>query len=147
MADRVSVIITIGGDLAADQREALVHCILAEALSLEWDGPDFNASQLPVDGHLILHAYDVAWGRLTLLEPFCEAHHLPFTRWAGSCPGSFGAERLIFTGDGEPVLFAADDDDRLIVTRAEVEQLGSYEALIAYFAAGDFIVPPLNIGT
>src|SRR3546814_3647863 len=68
MADRVSVSITIGGDLAASMRDQLVDLITDEGLSTEWDGPAFDAAQFPDDAPLMLYAHEVAWGRLDGLK-------------------------------------------------------------------------------
>lgn len=70
MADRVSVSISIGGDLPENQRGKLVGLVVDQGLSLEWDGPDFDFTQFPDDGPLTLYAHEVAWGRLDDLEGF-----------------------------------------------------------------------------
>src|SRR3546814_9960060 len=59
MADRVSVSITIGGDLAASMRDQLVDLITDEGLSTEWDGPAFDAAQFPDDAPLMLYAHEI----------------------------------------------------------------------------------------
>ena len=147
MADRVSVTIAIGGALAASQREILANIIADEGLSLEWDGPPFDASQFPDAAPLTLYAHEVAWGRVENLETFCVAQGLPFARWSGSYPGQWDPERVVFTGDGEPQSFGTSEDDYVMIGRHTAEALGSYEAIIANFDAADFAIPPLRIGT
>ena len=145
MADRVSVSITIGGDLAASERDRFVAIIADEGLSVEWDGPEFEATQLPDEGALTLCAHEVAWGRLDELEAFCIARCLPFARWSGGCPGSFDPERTVFTGSGVLHGYAVSEDDNVMIGRHTAEALGSYAAIIATFDAADFAVPPLRL--
>src|SRR3546814_208690 len=118
MADRVSVSITIGGDLAASMRYQLVDLITDEGLSTEWDGPAFDAAQFPDDAPLMLYAHEVAWGRLDGLKAFCLTQALPFVRWSGGYPGQFGPERAVFTGAGEVRLYAADEEDYIVICLA-----------------------------
>lgn len=145
MSDRVSASITIGGTLPATLRPDLLAAIESEGLSTEWDGEPFAARQLPADGPLMLMAHEVAWGRFEELEAFCVANGLPFARWSGAYAGQWGAERIVFTGCGEPHGYAADEDDYILVGRCNVERLGSIEAVIAHFDAADFVVPPLAV--
>lgn len=145
MADRVSVSISIGGDLPASQRDALVDLVIVEGLSIEWDGPPFDATQLPEDAPLALYAHEVAWGRLDALEAFFIEHHLPFARWSGGCSGSFDPERVVFMGSATPQSFGASDDDYVMIGRHTAEALGTYDAIIANFDAADFAVPPLRL--
>lgn len=145
MADRVSVTITIGGILPASHHDTLATIIADEGLSLEWDGPPFDASQFPESEPLILHAHEVAWGRLENLEAFCVEQGLAFARWSASYPGQWDPERVVFTGDGEPRSFGASEDDYVMIGHHTAEALGSYEAIVANFDAADFAIPPLRI--
>lgn len=146
MADRVSVSIAIGGTLAADLRDSFIAIIADEGLSTEWDGPDFDVSHVPTDEALRLYAHEVAWGRLNVLEAFCVAHGLAFSRWSGSYPGQFGPEIAVFTGSGEVRLFAADEEEQGVLGRATAERLGSFAAILAWFDAAAFVPPPLRLG-
>lgn len=145
MADRVSASITIGGTLPRSLLPELAALVEAEGLSTEWDGEPFTLAMLREDVALELMAYEVAWGRFEALESWCLKHGLPFARWPGACAGQWGAERAVFTGTGEVQCYAADEDDYLLIGRCTVERLGSYEAILAHFAAGDFAVPPLRL--
>lgn len=51
----------------------------------------------------------------------------------------------MFTGEGAVQCYAADEDDTLLIGRCTIERLGSYAAILAHFAAGDFAVPPLRL--
>lgn len=145
MADRVSATITIGGNLPADQLLELTAIINGEGLSTDWDGEDFTVSQLVPGCTLTLMAHEVAWGRFENLESFCATAHLPFVRWSGAYSEQWGAERVVFTGSGEPASFAADEEDHILVDRATIDRLATIEAVWAYFDAADFTVPPLHV--
>ena len=136
MSARVSLFIRLGGDLLA--------CIQNEGLARDYDADAFTADDIPSDAPLSLYAHEVAWGRVDLLEGFCASHGLSYVRWSGGCAAQFGPERAVFNGAGEVRLFAADEDDRLVIDIDRVERLGSYEAIMAYFAAGDMSVLPLR---
>lgn len=145
MADRVSATITIGDSLPADQLLDLVAIINDEGLSTDWDGEDLTASQVEPGTALTLMAHEVAWGRFKGLEAFCVSAQLPFVRWSGAYSGQWGAERVVFTGSGEPTSYAADEEDRIVIDRETVDRLAKMDAVRAYFAAADFEVPPLSI--
>ena len=146
MADRVSASITIGGTLPSALVAAFVAAVENEGLWTDWDKTPFTFADLPDGEPLALMAHEVAWGRFEALEAFCVEHQLPFARWAGAYPCQWGAERVVFTGSGEPQCYAADEDDYILVGRCTVESLGGFEAVIAYFGAADFTIPPLVIG-
>lgn len=146
MADRVSVSIVLGGTISTAVFAQLAALIEQEGLSTEWDGEPFQPADHRCNEPLSLHAHEVAWGRLTEWEDWCIANAVPFARWSGAYGGEWGAERVVFTGSGEPTTFAADEADCIVIGRATVERLGSMEAIQAHFDAADFAVPPLIIG-
>ena len=90
--------------------------------------------------------HEVAWGRFEQLEAFCVKNALPFSRWSGAYPSQWGAERVVFSGGGEPRSYAADEDDYILIGRCTAERLGSFAAIVAHFDAADFAVPPLVVG-
>ncbi|MCK9549534.1 hypothetical protein [Aquamicrobium sp.] len=145
MADRVSASIQIGGTLCAADYAELAEIIASEGLSIEWDGEIFEPEHRKPGEPLQLYAHDVAWGRFEQLEARCLEMKLPFARWSGAYPGQWGAERVVFTGEGEPTSYPADEDDYVVMARGTVERLGSIEAILASFDAADFVVPPLAI--
>lgn len=71
-------------------------------------------------------------------------HSLSWVRWSGGSAAQFGPERAAFNGTGEVRLFAADEDDGLVIDRDRATRLGRYEAIMAGFAAGDLLGPPLR---
>lgn len=146
MADRVSASITIGGALPSVLLPDFITLIEQQRLSTEWDGEPFTASDLAGNAALDLMAHEVAWGRFEELEAFCVKNALSFSRWSGAYPGQWGAERVVFTGSGEPRSYAADEDDYILIGRCTAERLGGFAAIIAHFDAADFDVPPLVIG-
>ena len=145
MADRVSVSITIGGTLAPADLAKFVNTVIGEGLSVEWDGPGFDAAQIPDGWPLNLYAHEVAWGMVEPLEALCVELQLPFVRWSGGYPGAFGPELLVFTGSGAPRSFAADEEERAVICRDTAASLGGIRAIRAHFAAAEFIVPPLQV--
>jgi hypothetical protein len=145
MADRVPASIIVGGRVSTAIFDALVETIQFEGLAIEWDAEPFEASHCVPGEPLHLYAHEVAWGRFDGLERFCAEHHLPFVRWSGGYPGEWSAERIVFTGEGEPDSYMVDEGDRVVIDRPTVVELGSVEAALGYFEAADFKVPPLFV--
>lgn len=145
MADRVSASIIIGGTITAANFQELTGLIEHEGLSTEWDGEPFQPDDLSAGEPLRLYAHEVPWGRFEALESWCVANAVPFIRWSGAYPGQWGAERIVFPGEGEPKWFAADEDDYVLIGRHTAERLGSIEAIVALFDAAEFVVPPLAV--
>ncbi len=145
MADRVSVSITIGGALTAAAYADLAEIIADEGLSIEWDGEPFNPSHRTDGAPLQLFAHEVAWGRFEALESWCVLNGIAFARWCGGYGAEWRPERVVYTGGGAPRSFDADESDRILIDRADVERLGSVGALLAHFDAADFPIPPLAI--
>lgn len=144
MADRVPASIRIGGTLPRMHLSALVAEIEAESL-VDALGEFFRLDHITGTDPLELHANEVAWGRFEDLEAFCVIHRLPFTRWSGSCPGSFEAERMVFDGSSDPRYYTVTENDVVVVTASEVRSLGSTDAVLAYLASADPKLPPLTI--
>ncbi len=145
MADRVSASITIGGTLAQAAYQALAELIASEGLSIEWDGAPFDPDDRVEGSPLRLYAHEVAGGTFDDLEAWCVAKGVPFARWCGGYVGGWSPERVVFTGTGDAQSFITDENDRVLIDQSDVMRLGSIEALLAYFAAADLIVPPLLI--
>ena len=137
--------LTIGGTVTPAVYAELADIIAAEGLSTEWDGEPFSPDQRTEGEELRLFAHEVAWGRFEELEAWCVEHAIPFARWSGAYGGEWGAERVVFTGSGEPISYAADEDDRVVIHRDTAERLGSIEAILAHFDAADFRLPPLVV--
>ena len=145
MADRVSASIVLGGMIDTAAFAELAELIGQEGLSIDWDGEPFTPEDVRPDEPLHLCAHEVAWGRFEDLETWCIARLVPFCRRSGAYGGEWNAERVVFTGSGAPRSFAADVDDHVVIDRDTAEQLGSIEAIRAYFDAADFAVPPLAV--
>ena len=145
MADRVSGSITLGGTISLARYGELAELIAAEGLGTEWDGETFEPDHRTPGEPLQLFAHEVPWGRFEQLETWCIAHGVPFARWAGGYPGEWTAERVVCTGAGEPRSYTADEDDRILIDRGTVEQLGSIDAIFAHLDAADGAVPPLIV--
>lgn len=79
------------------------------------------------------------------LEQYCCDQRIPYVRWSGACPGSFGAERIVFDGKTGPLNYSVDDDDHIVLHEQTIDQLGSIRAIRAYLKPAAFEVPPLAI--
>lgn len=145
MADRVSVALTLGGAITDDQYQEVTALIQLEGLSIEWGGAPFEPSHRTRGEPLKLFAHEVAWGRVEPVEDWCVANRVPFARWSGGYAGSWGSERVVYAGAGEPASFVADEEDRILVDRETALQLGSIEAVIGHFDAADFPIPPFVV--
>jgi hypothetical protein len=145
MADRVPVSITIGGHADQSTFAELAALIAMEGLSTEWDGPSFEPGHRTIGEAVSLHAHEVAWGRVEALESFCAEKGLPFVRWSGSYPGEWSAERIVFRGAGTIDSYMVDESDRVMIDRYLVNERGSIAAVLAYFDAAAFVVPPLVV--
>lgn len=145
MADRVSASISLGGALTSFQYHKLVEITAREALMIDWDGTPFDPARRNVGEPLTLYAHEVAWGRFEELEAWCAAENLAFVRWSGACAGQWGAQRTVFTGHGDPISYAADEEDYVVVNKATLEKLGSILAINAYFDRAEFKLPPLVV--
>lgn len=144
MGDRVSVSITIGGRLPAALVDDFVCLLQAERLSTEWGGELFDRDQFPQDEPLRLFAHEVRNGEIGEVEDFCCSNDLPFVRWSGAS-GSFDAELVIWTGEGERHSFTADDNQKIVLGADEARELGSFEAITAHFAEGDYEPPTFQV--
>lgn len=147
MADRVSASISIGGVLSASAYAELIEIIASEGLATEWDGEPFEPHHHVPGAPLRLFAHDVAGGSFDELESWSLSRRVPFVRWSGGYSGQWGPERVVATGDGSALSYAVTEDDEVVVSRSKVEALGSIEAVIAFFDAAEFAVPPLMVST
>jgi hypothetical protein len=143
MVDRVSASITLGGALSSEDFTHLLKLIADEDLSTEWDGEAFDPA------HRARTVFDAPCargcvGRFDALERWCISRHVPFARWSGAFSGECGGERVVFERGTEPEYYAADEVDEVVITRRMVE-LGSIEAILAYFDAADITIPPLVV--
>jgi hypothetical protein len=145
MADRVSASITIGGTLDAAGFDDLAEIIASEGLAIEWDGEPFEPHHHVAGEPLKLFAHEVAGGSFDDLEAWCLAQQLPFVRWCGGYSGQWGPERVVAVGDGTAISYTATEDDEVVTGRAQIEALGSFEAVLAHFDAAEFSVPPLVV--
>lgn len=145
MADRAPVSIAIGGSITADDYAELAGMLAAESLSIEWGGEPFEPYHRTVREPLRLFAHEVAGGQFEVLEAWCAGKALPFVRWCGGYPASWGPERVVFLGIGEPLIFSADEEDCIVMARERAEALGSIEAIRSWFDTAEFAVPPLVV--
>ncbi len=125
----------------------MANLIVGEALSVGWDGPFFEPFTCPTGKPLILCGNDVAWGTFEALEAWCVTHKIAFVRWCDGYGCQWAAQRVVFTGAGQPAVFAASGDDDVMINEDTVKRLGSIPNIRAYFEAANFAVPPLRVVT
>lgn len=145
MADRVSASIALGGTISPAQFAILCPLIAINDLRMDWDGEPFAPEHLPEDRPLRLFAHDVPWGNFDALEQYCCDERIAYVRWSGSCPGSFGAERIVYDGNSGPLNFSVDEDDRLVLHVETIERLGSMRAIRRYIAEAEINLPPFVV--
>ena len=104
---------------------------------MDWDGEPFAPCQLPDGEPLRLYAHETPWGMFDELEQYCCDARISYLRWSGSCPGSFGAERIVYDGKNGPLNFSVDEDDHLVVHAQTIGQLGSMRAIRRYIAQAE----------
>ena len=147
MSDRVSASISIGGKLPLTLREEFLALVEAEGLCMDSDETEFTTDRIEPGKPLDLMAHEVPWGRFDALEQFCVNHGLAYQRHSSACPGSFGAERTVFDGRQGPLHYDTNDDDVVMIAQETVAQLGSMEAITAYFAGAAIMIPPLVLSS
>jgi hypothetical protein len=145
MPDCAAANITIGGIVTREQFTALCGLIADADLRIEWGGAPFDPARLPQDDALRLFAEAAPWGEFDDLEQYCCDQTIAYQRWSASCPGSFGAERIVHDGKAGPLNFAADEDDRLVVHAQTIEQLGSMRAIRRYIRQAEVDLPSFTV--
>jgi hypothetical protein len=146
MADRVSAHIRIGGTLARSDVDAFLDAVTQERASIDGEGGALDLSNLSRTEPLELFVHEAVGGRLETLESFCIDHRLPFVRWCDGYPGGWDAERLVYNPGFEPLSFAVTQSDAAVVTAGQVRELGSFEAIEAYLAAAELVLPLFVVG-
>ena len=141
MADRVSANIAIGGTVTPEQFTMLSALIASHDLSTDWDGRAFTPDARVEGEPLRLYANETTWGMFDGLEQYCCDQHIAYVRWSGACPGSFGAERIVFDGTTGPLNYSVDDDDDIVLHEQTIDQLGSMRAIRAYLEPAAFEPP------
>lgn len=145
MADRASASIVIGGGIARSAISDLIDAIASDGGRADWDGEPLEASAVTGDAVLEVFACEIAGGTFEWTEEFCEDHGLAYVRNSGSCGGAFGPERVIFTGTGAAVQFDMTESEEIVLARSMIRDLGSMEAIEAWFQLAEFAAPPLTI--
>ena len=135
MADRVSVTLRLGGMLPVERVPDLMAAIAADDAGADWEGDPVTLDRVVAGETLVLVGTEVAWGIFEEIESFARSAGLAYARWSGGASGSFGPERVVFSGSGEPEHFSASD----------VRQLGSHAAILASLERAELAIPPLIV--
>lgn len=145
MADRASASIVIGGNIAQSCIAGLIEAIATDGGRADWEGEPLDASAVRGGATLEAFAYDLSGGTFEWTEEFCEDHGLAYVRISGSCGGAFGPERVIFTGTGAAVQFDMTESDEIVLAQSMIRDLGSMEAIEAWFRLAEFVPPSFTI--
>jgi hypothetical protein len=145
MADRASASIVIGGNIPQSSIADLIEAIATDGGRADWEGQPLDASAVRDGSALEAFAYELPGGTFEWTEEFCEDHGLAYVRSSGSCGGVFGPERVIFTGTGAAVQFDMTESDEIVLARSMIRDLGSMEAIEAWFRLAEFVPPPVTI--
>jgi len=145
MADRASASIMIGGTIRRSHIPGLIEAIASDGGRADWEGEPLDSSSLHEDSALEAFAYELPGGTFESTEEFCEEHGIAYVRNSGSCGGVFGPERVIFTGAGAAVQFDMTENDEIVLARSMIRELGTMEAVEAWFAQAEFVPPPFAI--
>jgi hypothetical protein len=145
MTDRASATIQIGGAIRSDLIEQLIDAIAGDHGMLDWVGATIDASHIVEGATLEICAHGLTGGQFDEVEGFCNHHGIPYVRNSDPCIGAFSAQRAVHTGDGEPLYFDTNGSDHVLMSRAELNGLGSIAAANVWFEAAAFVPPPLSI--
>jgi len=145
MADRASASIVIGGNISRSCIADLIEAIATDGGRADWEGEPLDASSVRGGASLEAFAYELPGGTFEWTEEFCEDHGLAYVRNSGSCAGAFGPERVIFTSTGAAVQFDMTESDEIVLARSMIRELGTMEAVEAWFRHAEFVPPPFTI--
>jgi hypothetical protein len=139
MGEYVNASIRFGGKLPAEHADELLELINEKHL-----GPDWDPVGEVTREHLLETAFygdsRVNYGNLEELEAFCQKHGLWYEYECGSGPEWDGYTTVYNPVTGESHEFVGEQTKA--ITLDQVKQLGSYEAVLAYF---DNTIPPFEI--
>ncbi|QUT07573.1 hypothetical protein KFK14_09335 [Sphingobium phenoxybenzoativorans] len=145
MADRASASIMIGGTIRRSHILGLIEAIASDGGRADWEGEPLDFSSLHEGSALEAFAYELPGGTFESTEEFCEEQGIAYVRYSGSCGGVFGPERVVFTGAGAAVQFDMTENDEIVLARSMIRELGSMEAVWAWFEQAEFVPPPFTI--
>lgn len=150
MAERASAQIIIGGRITLAVLGALVEVAQAEDVRVDWDDEPVEVQDVIAAAgageSIKLCRHEVAGATFDDLETFLVKHKVPFVRESDGYSGQWEPGRVTYRGDdAEPKDWPTNDRHELVITEGQLNQLGSLEAVRAYFEEGDFIVPGLEL--
>lgn len=143
MAETYDTTIIIGGRIRRADLDKLWRALESEVvydIGGAWVDP-VNRHNYKIEGGETLgfgHS-EQPWGNFGTLEPVLIELGLPFERYSDD------GDRRIYTGAGQPEDTPASPQGDAVIDSAHAKALGSYEAILAYFARADFSPPPFEI--
>lgn len=145
MADTCAASIRVGGPLPHGLFPAFLTAVEADRARLDYGGDWFSEEQLPDNEPLKLFSREAIGGSFENLEAFCVAHRLPFIRWCEARTGDWDAERVAYSGEGEPLHFLATDGEEVAMTAAEIERFKTIDALREFLKSATPELPPFQV--
>lgn len=145
MADRATASILIGGTIRRSDIPGLIEAIASDGGRADWEGEALDAASIRQGETLEACAFELPGGTFEWTEEFCEDHGLAYVRNSGSCCGAFGPERVVFTGIGAAMQFDMTEGEDIVLARSMIRELGTIEAVDAWFDHAEFVVPPFTI--
>lgn len=145
MADTCAANIRIGGQLWQHLYAAFLTAVEADRARLDYGGEWFSEERLPDNEPLQLFGREAIGGSFENVEAFCVVHRLPFIRWCEARAGDWDAERVAYSGEGEPLHFLATDGEEVAITASDIERFETIETLRAFLKSASPILPPFRI--
>jgi|AutmiccommunBRH5_1029478.scaffolds.fasta_scaffold52847_1 hypothetical protein len=145
MTDRASATIRIGGAIAFDLLPALLEAIECDGGSADWEGKPVDLSSISENCLREVCAYELIGGEFDHVETFCNRHGISYVRISAACAGAFGAQRVVHTGDGLPAEYEINESEMIVLTRTELNELGSIDAANSWFEMGEFMPLPIEV--
>jgi len=135
----------IGGNISRSSIPDLIAAIASDGGRADWEGEPLQESDVSDGATLKACAYELTGGTFEWTEEFCEDHGLAYVRNSASCGGAFGPERVIFTGTGAAMQFDMTESEEVVLARSMIRDLGTMEAIEAWFHLAEFTPPPFTI--
>lgn len=145
MPNRASATIRIGGVIPLSFVPTLLRAIACDDRAADCDGGEVSANDIVSGVVLEIYGDQVVGGKFENVEALCRQHGLAYVRKSDACRYAFEAERVVYTGEGSPRVFEVNDAEYVVLTKHDLNGLGSIEAANAWFESSEFTPPVLTI--
>lgn len=138
MGEYVNASIRFGGKLPAEKAPELIELLNEKRLSPDWGGSPVELEELRTES--FFGGNDVNYGNLDELCSFAAENGL-YYEYACDAGPEWDSQRIFYNPEtGESREFIGENTEAITLT--QIKQLGSYEAVLAYF---DTVLPPFEI--